>query len=559
MAVHFRLWLLSAIVISFIGSHYSHTLLVFSHSFLWNAVALYLTLQSANLIWEIIIYPFCFSPLRHLPQAPGANFLLGHYKRIFQEPTGEPQRDWIDSVPNDGVIYYRWLLNRPRVLITSPKALAEVLVQRNYEFTKPARLRKGLGRLLGVGILVAEGDEHKRQRKALMPAFSFRHIKDLYPIFWSKSREMVQAMLTTIQSPPTPSANTESPTTTDPSVVEIRDWASRATLDIIGVAGMGQDFHSLADPDNELFKTYRTIFSPMRGRRIFQLIMMLLPEELLDLLPLERNTQIKKAIVTIKKVAKDLIQTKRANLADGKARDLDILSVAIESGGFSDDDLINQLMTFLAAGHETTASAVTWAVYLLCKHPDVQAKLRDELRSSGILTALHSASGRNDAGEEITSRHIDALPYLSAVLSESLRLFPPVPQTLRESPPYHTTIANHPVPPSTTVIISPWAINTSYALWGPDARAFNPDRWLGPGRANTGGAESNFASTTFLHGPRSCIGMGFAKGEFACLMAALVGAFEMRLRDEEEEIDITGGITARPRNGLWVKLTPVGQ
>lgn len=64
-------------------------------------------------------------------------------------------------MPNDGVLYYRWLFNESRVLVTSPKALAEVLVQRNYEFVKPARIRKGLGRLLGVGILLAEGDEHK--------------------------------------------------------------------------------------------------------------------------------------------------------------------------------------------------------------------------------------------------------------------------------------------------------------------------------------------------------------------------------------------------------------
>lgn len=64
-------------------------------------------------------------------------------------------------MPNDGVLYYRWLFNESRVLVTSPKALAEVLVQRNYEFVKPSRIRKGLGRLLGVGILLAEGDEHK--------------------------------------------------------------------------------------------------------------------------------------------------------------------------------------------------------------------------------------------------------------------------------------------------------------------------------------------------------------------------------------------------------------
>lgn len=91
----------------------------------------------------------------------GGSSILGHARRIFRDPSGEPQKDWIESVDNDGVIYYRWLFNEPRILITTPKALAEVLVQRNYEFIKPRRVREGLGRVLGIGILLAEGDEHK--------------------------------------------------------------------------------------------------------------------------------------------------------------------------------------------------------------------------------------------------------------------------------------------------------------------------------------------------------------------------------------------------------------
>ena len=92
------------------------------------------------------------------------NFLLGNFRRIFKEPTGEPHRDWIDNVPNDGIIYYRWLFNDPRVLVSNPKAMGEVLVTKSYDFIKPARLREGLGKLLGVGILLAEGDEHKVSR-----------------------------------------------------------------------------------------------------------------------------------------------------------------------------------------------------------------------------------------------------------------------------------------------------------------------------------------------------------------------------------------------------------
>lgn len=433
-------------------------------------------------------------------------------------------------MPNDGVLYYRWFLNEPRILLTTPKALAEVLVQRNYEFIKPQRLRNGLGRILGVGILLAEGDEHKRQRKLMMPAFAFRHVKDLYPIFWNKAKEMNEQIAKTTNGKPDAS-----------SVVEIRDFASRATLDIIGLAGCGKDFEALMDPENDLNKTYKSIFSSTRGAQLVQLFLNMFPHWLVVALPLKQNDEIGKAVHVIKTVARDLIADKRANLEKGESKQVDILSVAMQSGGFTDEDLVNQLMTFLAAGHETTASAMSWAVYLLCKHPDTQTKLRAEVRE------------KLDLKGEISSTDIDGLPYLNAVLNETMRLFPPVPLTLREAA-HDTTIQGAFIPAGTTVIICPWAVNTSKALWGNDAQKFNPDRWLGAGRANTGGAESNYAVTTFLHGPRSCIGKDFAKAEFACLIAALVGRFEIGWDGEEWELQIQGGITARPKGGLNVRI-----
>jgi cytochrome P450 len=421
------------------------------------------------------------------------------------------------------------------VLVTNPKALGEVLVQRNYEFIKPERLRNGLGRLLGVGILLAEGDEHKRQRKLLMPAFSFRHIKDLYPIFWNKSKEMTSQISATINNSPEAS-----------TVIEIREWASRATLDIIGLAGVGQDFDSISNPENTLNMTYKSIFGASRGAQIVQVLLNMLPHWLVVALPLKRNDEIGKAINTIKTVARDSIADKRAKMLKGEAKQVDILSVALESGGFSDEDLVNQLMTFLAAGHETTASALSWAVYLLCKHPEAQRKLREE-----ICTEL-------DLNSDIDSTQIDRLPYLNAVLNETMRIFPPVPLTLRETS-NDTTIQGHFIPKATTLIICPWAINTSEQLWGPDAKQFNPDRWLGAGRANTGGAESNYAVTTFLHGPRSCIGKQFAMAEFACLVAALIGKFEVEFENGDWELKIEGGITATPKGGLRVRLRDVGE
>ena len=160
MAVPKRFLLLAAAAWTWFSQRYAPAVAI-SQGYIKNTIALFAIAVFVQLAWSIVVYPLFLSPLRHLPSPPDGHFLLGHFRRIYKDPTGEPQRDWIDNVPNDGVLYYRWLFNEPRILVTNPKAIGEVLVTRSYEFVKPGRLRKGLGRLLGVGILLAEGDEHK--------------------------------------------------------------------------------------------------------------------------------------------------------------------------------------------------------------------------------------------------------------------------------------------------------------------------------------------------------------------------------------------------------------
>jgi cytochrome P450 len=123
-----------------------------------------------------------------------------------------------------------------------------------------------------------------------------------------------------------------------------------------------------------------------------------------------------------------------------------------------------------------------------------------------------------------------------------------------------TAILTQPIPEGTRFYISPWAINRSPLLWGDQAAEFVPERWIDPstGRANnTGGVRSNYSNLTFLHGPRSCIGERFAKSELKALMAAFVGTFAMEMADKDE-VPIPGGsITAKPTNGMRLRLKSV--
>jgi cytochrome P450 len=379
----------------------------------------------------------------------------------------------------------------------------------------------------------------QRQRKLLMPAFAYRHVKDLYPTFWKKAQQVTAAMTSEIQK-----VGSEK---IEQSAIDVGSWASRVTLDIIGVAGMGHDFNAIEDPKSELNSCYRAVFQPSRGGQILNLLGVVLPGWFIRNLPLKRNQQIQQARKIIRKVCLDLIDKKRARLEKGESRDKDILSVAMESGGFSDEDLVNQLMTFLAAGHETTASAMIWIAYVLCKYPDVQKRLREEIRA-----ALPSIG---DTDATVSAADVDKVQYLHAVCNEVMRAFPSVPFTLRIAA-NDSTIQGNLIPKGTSIVLSPWAINVSEELWGPDAADFNPDRWMGPGRTNTGGADSNYSFLSFLHGPRSCIGKDFAKAEFACLVAAWVGRFEMEFAEKDYVLDVAGGITTKPK-GMKVNLKVV--
>lgn len=171
-----------------------------------------------------------------------------------------------------------------------------------------------------------------------MPAFAFRHIKELYPVFWSKSRELVEALSNAIKNPPADSEKAS-------NVIEIGQWTSRATLDIIAVAGMGQDFGALQDPNNRLYQTYQNVFNPGKAAMLLQFLGAFLPSWLVQNLPLKRNKEILEANATIKKVCRDLIAAKRVRMEKSERTEIDILSVALESGGFSDEDLVNQMMT----------------------------------------------------------------------------------------------------------------------------------------------------------------------------------------------------------------------
>nr|POE62530.1 cytochrome p450 3a16 [Quercus suber] len=486
-----------------------------------------------------VVLPFFTTPLRALPQPPGGSFIAGHAQAETKTPRGSLFREWVDTVQNSGLIFFWGLFYaNKRVLLTTPEALQEVLVSKCYDFEKPLPGRVLLSRTIGQGLITVEGAEHKHQRKSVTPAFSGKHIKELIPLFWSKSQDFVNAISKQLDI----SHSSASEKQERSGVVEINQWASRVTLDIIGVACVGRDFNALNSSDDEFVHHYEKILKTDRGV-LFALLSILLPLHIARWTPFYTLfREASEGRYQLRPLCRRLIDIKRRDMATESEKHIDILSVLMRPGQLSDDQLVDQLLTFLAAGHETTSGALTWTAWLLATKSDIQEKLRLELRE-------HFEN--NEPG--LTATFLEALPYLNAVTNEQLRLIPTVPTTARVAI-RDTTILDQRIPKGTTMILSPWAINRSKALWGPDAEEYKPERWLPEGQAGLGGSKGMFSLITFLHGPRSCIGQAFSRAELKCLIAALVLKFDFQMADPNEIVEPSGMITIKPRHGLRLRV-----
>ncbi|EFR04920.1 hypothetical protein MGYG_07922 [Nannizzia gypsea CBS 118893] len=408
-------------------------------SFAWTLPALFTCYLLLRALYFVILYPIFFTPYRHLPVPPGRSVWNGHFKILQASSQGTPSAKWTREVPNDGLIRYYFMLNRERLLVTSTKALADVLVNRAYDFEKTRALVASISWVTGTGVILAEGDVHRLQRKHLNPAFSFRHIKELYPIFWQKSVEMTERIAQDIAALPT-----------NEKIVCFADYTGRATLEIIGLAGMGYDLDSV----NELREEYRKMFStPGRFTGIIRNIVFLTWPDLFFYLPLPYVKAITAASQKTRTISRQLVQRKRHELSSKKIDDSsgDIISVALESGNFTEEGLVDQIMTFLAAGHETTSVSLQYGTRILCTHPEVQSRLREEVRAK-----IPSTGQNRDANglPHISSSLLDTLPYLNAFCNELFRFYPPVTVTSRQAI-RDTVIAGQPIKKGTTSPLHP--------------------------------------------------------------------------------------------------------
>jgi cytochrome P450 len=484
------------------------------------------------------------------------HWLWNHAFSEFLQPIGQLHAELLLQIPNDGMICLRGLFGAPKIFLTSPKSLADVLVHRADDFEKLPGERKILRAVVGDGLVTAEGDVHYQQKRKLLAGFTPPKIRALYPVFWKEATALTQQIRRTL---------THDGSGIYTGTTDMVYWAPRVSMDMIGAAGFGQSFHSLRDADSEIIHCYEKAFAIGAGHLLCVFADTLLPRIILQWLPWPRWRQFRQNIDSIRDFCHQWVTDAKATSALGDGIPNNLLANMIHTGEYTFQELIEQVRTFLAAGyafpsipilpyyiliechsHENTSSVVMWVMLALASDSQLQSRLRQELQANLPEVEL----------DEVDLAILEQLPLLNAVVSEAIRLFPPLPIGNRIAI-RDTTVMNHPIPKGTPFLIVPRAINRSSELWGPDADRFNADRWINPdtGRFNNhGGASSNYSFLSFFHGPHNCIGQNFARAELRTVVAAVIRSFDMVLDNPAADVSPVGWFTPRPADGVKVKL-----
>ncbi|TRM68995.1 cytochrome P450 [Schizophyllum amplum] len=501
--------------------------------------------------------------LSDLQGPPKTDWLLGNLPDIYHSQVGELDAKW-QALYGD-VLKYHGAFGEERIWIADPKAAQYIMQTAGYGFGRASSRRQVLANLLGPGILSADGLDHKRQRHVMLPGFGMSEAKAYVPIFSRYASQVSERWKDLIVR-----------SGSDLEVVNVNRWIARATLDAIGEAAFDYHFSSLTEDDNTLANAYNSISqvnSLPNWKAVFdQELNAKLPEFLRNLLNAYWPSKNVAAAQKIRQVAEDvaskLVTEKTSALEEGKSR-RDVMSLLLKANAtseqrarMSDEELLAQMHTIIGAGHETTTNTLAWGLYELAGQPELQTRLRAEIRES---------CGAGD----LSSTVLDGMPYLNAVVKEILRFHPVIYHINREatrdevvplSKPIVTTTGQTldriTIPKGTFTLLAPCAYNRNREIFGDDADTFDPERWLTEGKASAThlGVLGNLM--TFGGGNRACLGWRFAALEIATFLAELVGEFEFSLTPECERVrreplaTMMPGLDGKTEMPLRVRLAP---
>uniref|UniRef100_P9WEJ0 Cytochrome P450 monooxygenase claO n=1 Tax=Ampulloclitocybe clavipes TaxID=56467 RepID=CLAO_AMPCV len=458
------------------------------------------------------------TPLRG-PANKSLLFGLTRYINVEADDSGAVYESW--AAEYGPAFRVPGVLGSHRIVICDAKAIAHFYSKETFGYVQSPRARSTIKNIVGRGLLWSEGESHRRQRKALSPAFSNAAIRRLTSVFFDSSYKMKAAWDSILETNP------------DNTVIDVQKWMNHISLDSIGIAGFSHDFGSLDGKHSDVAAVFDSFGSinPSYFSMVIFLLALVFP--ILLKLPTNRNLLVLKLRERTSEIADVLLERTRKEKEGrtGTVEEKSIIGLLIKAESaetelhMSQEEIVAQMNVLLLAGYETTSSKtfLTWALIELSKNPEKQAKLREELLSQYTTT--------DPTWEQLAN----GLPYLDSVVHEILRLHPPVGETFRVaaeddiiplSRPLVTlsgqTVSSIAIGKGTMVGVPIRCMNRSEVLWGKDAKEFRPERWLEPGFGENNEVQGHRHLLTFIDGPRTCLGRGFALAEFKAVLSVLI-------------------------------------
>ena len=395
-------------------------------------------------------------------------------------------------------------------LVTHPDHIRDVLVMNQKKFMKGRGIQM-MKQLLGEGLLTSEGETHMRQRRLVQPAFHRQRVASYATAMVNDARRLRDRWATL-------------PTRTE---LEMAQEMMRLTLVIAGRtlfdADVEEDASEVGQALTDLMMMAERIPNPLAG--------------ILALLPLPSNRRFERARQRLDEIIYSIIRERRAsNLDRGDFLSMLLLAHDEEggTGGMTDQQVRDEALTIFLAGHETTATALTWTWYLLSQHPEVEAKLHAELDS--VL------DGRLPTFEDLPK-----LRYTEMVFAEAMRLYPPAWIIGRRALVDHN-MNGYAIKAGDLILMSQY-LTQHDARWFPEPNQFRPERWT----LDLKEARPKFSYFPFGGGTRTCIGEAFAWMEASLVIATLAQQWKPRLV-QGHPVEPRALITLRPKHGMKMYL-----
>ncbi|EJA8705775.1 cytochrome P450 [Campylobacter coli] len=428
------------------------------------------------------------------------------------------RRSWLDGLYERSYKMQTGYVKMPNFdlyVINDTKEVKRMMVDEVKEFPKSAFLHELLSPLLGESIFTTNGEVWKKQRELLRPSFEMTRISKVFNLM----SEAVSDMMKRFEKYP------------NASIIEVDEAMTFITADVIFRTIMS----SKLDEEQgkkilDAFVTFQEQSVHTAMRRMFRF-----PKWLSYVLGDRKRA---KAGDVIRQALSDIIKPRYDAVSSGKAENFeDILGSLLlvvdaqTNQRFSFEEILDQVAMLFLAGHETTASSLTWTLYLLSLYPDEQEKAYKE-----IIQVLQ--------GENIQISHLKQFRYLTHIFKESLRLYPPVGFFAREAK-KDTQVRDKLIKKGSGVVIAPWLIHRHEEFWT-NPHGFNPSRFEGEYKKD--------AYLPFGVGERICIGQGFAMQEAILILANILKKYKLEL-EEGFVPDVVGRLTIRSANGMRIKFS----